>query len=269
MKNKILICYAMSPFLILSCSTKNITSETSIKQNEKFSNAIVENYNIASNTKNPEIKNNNLNFDLKTKNGSSFSVKFNFNKIKDFSTKANTNGNPGKVNTDINLLRVYLVNNNTSNLNGTNIKYGPFDIDINSTGTLATFFSNIKGLGKTGNLTFSNVGAGNYYVAIAAYSSATTINSTTNIIKSTTNITSGTNFGNFSLSNSGGDSPGLSGLVTVASMVVGGRAAYSLVNNGTANLGVTLNLINALGATIDATTTITQGSSTIPATSLQ
>lgn len=212
---------------------------------------------------------NNLNLDLGVKNGSSFSVKVNYNKTKNFHTKNSSNGFTGK-RSDIKLLRIYLVDNNGTSLVGTNIKHGPYDIDISNTGMLATFFTNVtgtSGTSGTGTLTFSNIGAGTYYVAIAAYRSTTTINNTTNITISSTNITNVTNFGNFAISNTGGDAT--NGVITIDATVSGGKAIYSLTNNGITSLGVTLNLIDSFGATIDAPATITQGNTTIPATTLQ
>lgn len=267
---KILSYSMLCSFLVFSCSTSIPLNNKAIG-NEYFSNANINtlNYSIQSNTKS-ETNVSNFNFDLGTKNGASFSVKITSGK-KGFSLKNSSNGFSGK-RSDVKLFRLYLVDSNSTNLTGSNIKFGPFDINSSSTGSLATFFTNVTGVSGSsgnGNLTFSNVGAGTYYLAIAAYNSVSTINSTTNVTNSSTNITATTNFGNFALSNSGGDSPNLNGVVTIASMVSGGKALYGLTNNGTASLGVTLNLVDVFGATLDATTTITEGSSTIPATTLQ
>lgn len=124
------------------------------------------------------------------------------------------------VKADINLIRFYLVNSNsTSNLVDTNIIKGPFDLSTGSN------FTSLKA-GTATTLTFASVPAGTYYIAGAAYSSSSTIDSTTNITNLTTNTFSNItittnptpigNMGTFSVSNSGGDS-GTTGRVVVSS----------------------------------------------------
>lgn len=264
-KLKMLLPFFITSFLLFSCNT--LVNREIINKEEKFSN--VNNY-IFQSKKNIDESI----FDLGNKNGSSISIVVNSKKNEPFSAKSNTNGHTGKLKTDINLIRIYLVDSNASTLNGSNIKEGPFDITSASTGSLATFFTNVKGASGIGNLSFSNVGAGTYYVAVAAYSSSVTIDNTTNINSksttpagSSTNITSGSDLGRFALSTTGGDSS--NGVVVIGNMVSSGRAIYGLINNGTINLGVTLDLRDALGATIDSTTTITEGLSSIPSTTLQ
>jgi hypothetical protein len=127
------------------------------------------------------------------------------------------------IKSDINLIRFYLVNSKTtSNLVDANIIKGPFDI------TSGALFTSLKS-GALTNLSFDSVPLGTYYVASAAFSSSTIVDSSTNITNLTkntfANITITTspaptgNMGTFSISNSGGDAgaaPG-PGRVVVAS----------------------------------------------------
>lgn len=140
-----------------------------------------------------------------------------------------------KVKADIALIRFYLVDSKTtSNLVDANIIKGPFDL---SSGTL---FDSLKA-GTATTLTFASVPAGTYYVAASAYSSSSTVNSTTNITNLTTNtfanITITTaptptgNMGTFSISNSGGDGstePGPGRLVVNSAYVVSSASAVVL-----------------------------------------
>lgn len=200
--------------------------------------------------------------------GESISVDINFNY---FSIKNSVNGQTKQLKSDIDLIRVYLVDSNTSTLSDSNIKFGPLDISSNSTGTLLTFFNNIKGTSGNGSIKFSNVGAGTYYVLVGAYSDTVTINSTTNITDNTNNTLgayttlteSSVDLGRFAISTSGGDSN--SGSVEIGNLATG----YSLVNNGTDALNVDLKLRSEVGATIDSTVTITNGSSSIPSTIME
>lgn len=251
-KTKFLLYSFVSSFLLFSCST-NITGNS----NE---------YKTESNK--TEIENK-INFDLGSNNKSTFSVKLSFSKNKTFSTKNSSNGIPQKTKSNIQLLRLYLVNSNAISLSDSNIKSPSFDISSGSK------FTSLKS-GTSTSIQFNNVPNGTYYVAIAAYNSSTTVDSTTNITdKNTssgyTNITSSsTNLGRFAISTSGGDSPSFNGVVTIADKICDdGRACYGPINNNTPSLEVTLTLAGAIGATIDSTITITNGSSTIPSSSME
>lgn len=255
------ICYSKSKKLIklsvLSFTTLSILS---------CSNNINYPYKIESNN-----DKNNLVINVNNQANSidkSISVNINFNS---FSIKNSINGQTKKLKADINLIRVYLVDNNTSTLSDSNIKFGPLDISSSSTGTLLTFFNNLKGTSGTGSIKFSNVGAGTYYVIVGAYSDTGTIDSTTNITDNTNNTSgaystlteSSVDLGRFAISTSGGDSN--SGSVEIGNLATG----YSLVNNGTSPLNVNLKLRSEVGAIIDSTVTITNGSSTIPIASIE
>lgn len=264
-KLKLLVSSTISSFLLFSCGAKDLPVNNLLNTEVNFSNANSRDYSVQASKKTDS----GFTFDLGAKNGAAFSVTLNNNQNKGFNTKANSNGVAPKVKNDIQLLRLYLVDSNASNLTSSNIKYGPFDIIVsNGKASLDTFFSDVKSTIGTGSISFSNVGTGSYYVAVAAYSSTSTINSTTNISNlrttpagSTTNINNGTNLGKFALSTSGGDAPGLSGIVTVAPMVdTNGRAVYGLINNGTNDLGVTLDLADSIGANIDTKVTLVDGS---------
>lgn len=267
-KLKILVSSTISSFLLFSCGVKDFPVNNLLNTEVNFSNANSRDYIIQANKKIEEINNNSFNFDLGAKNGATFSVSLNNkNENKGFSTKANKNGHTGKIKSDIQLLRIYLVDSNATNLTSSNIKYGPFDILVtNGVTSLDTFFSNVTGTSGNGTLNFTNVNTGSYYVAVSGYNSTTVINSTSNItnkkttpVGSSTNINNGTDLGRFALSTSGGDLPGLNGVLTVSSIIVNGRAGFGLINNGTANLGVDLKLEDAVSADIDTKVTLVDG----------
>lgn len=264
---KLLFSSIISSSLLFSCSEKNLFSKNLIETEVSFSNANINNYSIK------ETKKNNFTFDLGVKNGAFFSVVVNSDINKAFSIKNSSNGFTGK-RSDIKLLRIYLVDINSTDLTSGNLKAGPFDIDASSTGPSGTFFTSVTGttgLTDTGTLSFKNVANGTFYLAIAAYNSTTVIDSSTNLTSvasgtsnTSRNITSGVSLGRFAISGTGGDS---AGSVAISKEVVSGKAQYTLV--GTTALGVTLTLADVFVATIDSNTTITDGSYTIPNITLQ
>ncbi|MBC7475940.1 MAG: hypothetical protein H7263_16780 [Candidatus Sericytochromatia bacterium] len=246
-------------------STAHIQTSTNLSSFNKVSSTLLKTEqnesNLITDTKNENIFIADLGKGVTT--SSTISVKLDFLKGKGFKLKGSTAGQAPKTKTDIKLIRFYLVDSNASSLGNTNIQSSSFDITGSSTGTLGTLFTNLTNTGGTGTIKFINVSSGSYYVAAAAYSSTTTINSTTNINNLNTlpagnstniNLTSPStiNLGRFSLSNSGGDAPGLSGLVTVGS-------SYNLINNGTATLGLSLNLADSVGASIETDVTFIDG----------
>lgn len=123
-----------------------------------------------------------------------------------------------KSKSDIQLLRFYLVNKNVDNepILDEHILKGNFDI------TTGTKFDSLKA-GTPTTMRFKNIPVGQYYVAVAAYESTTTVDSTTNITNLTennnANITITTaptptgNMGTFSISNTGGDSGDLGRII--------------------------------------------------------
>lgn len=244
---KNLLTFIMCFLLLLSCSKANINTSYNIESGKRT--GLI--FKVSENDNNRGV----------------FSVNLNFN---DFSLKSNTNGQEKKVKSDISLIRVYLVDSNSSTLSDSNIKFGPLDLTSSNTGSLLTFFNNVKGTSGSSSLRFTNVGQGTYYVAVAAFDDTSGLDSTKNLSNTssstsgayTTITASSTNFGRFALSTSGGDSNG-------GSVEVGGYSVhYSLVNGGTNPLNVNLALKSGIGATLDATTTITEGNTTIPATTL-
>ncbi|MEK7431995.1 MAG: hypothetical protein AABZ74_02595 [Cyanobacteriota bacterium] len=228
-------------------------------------------YTIDSNTKNKSFI---FNVDKNNNKGISFSINLNFN---DFLLKSSTSGNLKKIKSDISLLRVYLVDNNSSTLNASNIKSGPFDLTSNTpTGTLLTFFNNVKDTNGNGTLTFINVGAGTYYVAIAAYDSSSSLDYTKNIVDTSNNISGAytnitvndTNLGRFALSTTGGDYD-LGKIEVERTILTDGSIDYKLVHNGTTSLNINLALKSGFGAIIDSNLTITNGNNTIPEINLE
>ncbi|MFN4150224.1 MAG: hypothetical protein ACK4IX_04720 [Candidatus Sericytochromatia bacterium] len=248
-KLKKILSVSVLSFTTLSCSN-NINYPYNIESNNNQNSLFI----------NLNNKDNNI--------SKSISVNINFNS---FYIKNSTNGQTKKLKSDIDLIRVYLVNSNASTLSDSNIKFGPLDISSGSTGTLLTFFNNLKGTSGTGSIKFSNVGTGTYYVIVGAYSDTVTTDLTTNITDNTNNTSgaystlteSSVDLGRFAISTSGGDSN--SGSVEIGNLATG----YSLVNNGTSPLNVSLKLRSEVGATIDSTVTITNGSSTIPSASME
>jgi hypothetical protein len=119
-----------------------------------------------------------------------------------------------KSKSDVQSVRFYLVDNNTDNGNivDSNILEGSFNL---SSGTK---FDSLKA-GTATTMRFKNIPVGSYYVAVAAYDSSSTVDSTTNITNLTANnnanITITTSpaptgdMGTFSISNSGGSGSGL------------------------------------------------------------
>ncbi len=246
-------------------STANIQTATNLSSFNKVSSTLLKtqnnDLNLITDTKNENIFIADIGKGITT--SSTISVKLNFLKGKGFKLKGSTSGQAPKTKTDIKLLRFYLVDSNASSLNDTNIKSPYFDVKATSTGTLGTLFTNLTSSGGVGTIKFINVLSGSYYVAAAAYSSTTIINSTTNINNlntlpagSSTNINltspSVTDLGRFFLSTSGGDAPGLSGFVTV-------NSSYKLINNGTATLGLSLKLADSVGASIETDVTFIDG----------
>lgn len=166
------------------------------------------------NTDNSVIKVQNL------KNGADLQLKVNF---PSFSTKANANGTPAKLWTDVKALKVYLTTNNLAP--AANLVTGSSNLFTYPTGLLTA----------TKTYTFSNVPAGTYYAVVEAYSD---VAGTTNIVEGGTTVP-----GNFVSSNSGTVDP-----VTMA---------YSF-STGTA-FAVTVKLANAIGANLDSNVTVNSG----------
>mgnify|MGYP001605642036 CR=1 FL=1 len=204
----------------------------------------------------------------------SFFVKLSFKNSypekKIYTVKDSASGDPAKTRTEIQLFRFYLVDSNGASLTNTNLKTPAFDITSSSSGTLGTLFTTLKA-GSTGTLKIINVSTGTYYFAAAAFNSTTVIDSTTNISNlSTTPAGSSTNIiisgpsdlGRFALSTSGGDLPGLNGVVTVG-------ADLTLTNGGTAPLGLSLSLADVKGADIESGVIVNGGSTIVPAVTAQ
>lgn len=217
------------------------------------------------------INKNNFTIDVGNgkKTSATFPIKINFDNSNDktFFTKNSSSGIAGKTKGQIQLIRFYLVDSNATTLTDSNIKEGPFDVISTSPGSLGTLFTNLTGAG-TGTINFTNVKTGTYYVAVAAYSSTTTVDSTTNITNLSTTpgdytgitISGPVDLGRFALSSTGGD------FNTSGSITVGTSPNYVLTNSPTNPLVVNLKLADAVGATLESSVTITNGTTTYTGT---
>ncbi|MEZ0368787.1 MAG: hypothetical protein ACAI44_06840 [Candidatus Sericytochromatia bacterium] len=169
--------------------------------------------------------------------GASFSLKLNFEdgqKIEDFAMKASSSGTSNSTTANITAVDVWLVDSAAAPTGTLTPAFGPFNVVRTGAGPYTIVFNNVT------------TSANKYYVAIRA------LNSGANI----TNIGSGASIagaGNVYVSTGGGEGTG--------EVAVGAAPTYTVSN--VTQLTVNLKLLDALGATIDSRTTITNGS-TVP-----
>ncbi|MEK7434411.1 MAG: hypothetical protein AABZ74_14870 [Cyanobacteriota bacterium] len=175
--------------------------------------------------------------------GASFSVKLNFKS--GFKLKNNASSTFDGTPSTVKSFKVYLIDGAAS--------LGASGSDITSS-ILGNSFSVIKTGSSTTSLILSNVNTGSYYVAVGAYQDT---GATLNVTQTATNvyIISG---GNFALSTTGGDSAtggilSTGGIITVDSSFQINATALSN------QMGIPLNLTDAIGATIDTTVNVTNG----------
>lgn len=187
--------------------------------------------------------------DVGTKNGASFSINIDFSSS-NFKTKASTSGSVAKTASDIQSLRVYLIKNAGATyplagdpLGATDLVAGPFTLNRNGAGPYTVTFTNV-GASATGT---------KYFAAVRAYDA----------------ISGG---GSELIKPNNGSGTAWTGTTAAANRVavstgsgVGVSAALA-VDTFTA-LPVAINLIDAVGATIEATVTPASGSNTLPAVS--
>lgn len=180
--------------------------------------------------------------------GANFTVSFNFNEGKPFTIKAppsNTDGVPAKTGTDIKSLKVYLVESATGYASGGDpigdkISAGPFDLDRTGTSAYTVTFSKVP----------PNTATKSYYVAVRAFD---TIGATGNeLIKD--------NNGGTAWTGTTASTP----KVAVSASSVSVDSSFA-VNTPTA-IPVTLNLLDAVGATLQSSVTPNAGSNTLPFT---
>ncbi len=150
-------------------------------------------------------------------------------------TKDSAGGESNKVSTDITAFEVYLVDSASAPSGALSAAFGPFTIPVNLTAMSQT-------------IVFTNVttSIGRFYVAVKALQGAANI---TNL--ASTSTISGEHV---YISSTGGNATG--------GVAVGAAPTYAITE--VAQLGISLILLDALGATIDSNTTVTDGS-TAPA----
>jgi hypothetical protein len=146
-------------------------------------------------------------------------------------TQASTGGESNKVSTDITAFEVYLIDNATAPSGVLSAAFSPFTIPVNLTAMAQT-------------VVFTNVRAstGRFYVAVKALEGAANI---TNL--ASTSTISGEHV---YVSSTGGNGTG--------GVAVGAAPSYAITEVD--QLGISLFLLDALGATIDSNTTVTNGS---------
>lgn len=182
--------------------------------------------------------------------GANFTVNFNFNEGKPFNVKApsvsNTDGVPAKTGTDIKSLKVYLVEGSSTGYGsggdpiGDKISAGPFDLNRTGTSDYTVTFSKVP----------PNTATKSYYVAVRAFD---TIGGTGNeLIKD--------NNGGTAWTGTTASTP----KVAVSGSGVSVDADFKV--STTTALSVTLNLLDAVGATLQSSVTPNPGSNTLPFT---
>jgi sugar lactone lactonase YvrE len=221
--NKLRVSLLITALLSLSsCSTFNIL-------------------NVSSNNTSTITSNNNGEYVVNVNNvskGGEITVKLGFSNLKNFFTKANTNGSPAKTPFDIKSYKLYLLKNSNSTypIGGDPIADSIYTITVNSMGT---YLNTVKFKGLVGS------GSDYYYVAVIAYDG---LNATGNeLIKP--------NNGNSTPWSAGSENKGLA--------VSSGNGINvndtTLVATPDSPLSITSNLIDAVGATIDVNSTVISG----------
>jgi len=185
------------------------------------------------------------------KTGASFSVKINLASGNNFKTKSADGVPPKTVAADLQSLKFWLVRSvgaPTGNVGGTFTSAAAVSLDT-TTGTHTATFTNVP----------DNTGGQSYFVAAAAYNVliAGTQNAASNIDNTTVGtaapITFGAGNGAY-FSTTGGD-PGNLGSVKVANFLLSPAGA-------TTDLGVSIKLLDGIGATVTGTTSVNDGTYT-------
>jgi len=243
--------------VIASCSSGNLLEAGSFKGSTDFSGSNLSDVKlqqlITASTSNGE-KVTVLDVGNGAKTGASFALKLNFGNG-GFKTKASASGTSNKtVSTDLANLKVYLLDSitaptgNFSALLGTGSTSPLLTVakgaSLTGTGTTQTvFFKNVKANSATG-------GTPRYYVAVAGFNSAGN-----NITNLTAPATDGTN-GAFYVTTAGGNGTG--------STAVGPAPTYTIASADLPSLSVTLNLADAIGATVASDVKVNDGLSADP-----
>lgn len=179
--------------------------------------------------------------------GANFTVNFNFNEGKPFTVKApppdNIDGIPAKTGADIKSIKVYLVESATGYASGGDpigdkIAAGPFDLNRTGTSAYTVTFAKVP----------PNTATKSYYVAVRAFDN-----------------TGGTGNELIKDNNGGTAWTGTTALTPkVAVSTTGVSVNSSFVVNTTTAIPVTLNLLDAVGATLKSSVTPNAGSNTLP-----
>jgi hypothetical protein len=182
--------------------------------------------------------------------GASFNVTFDFNEGKPFTVKAppeNIDGVPAKTGTDIKSLKVYLVESATGYASGGDpigdkIAAGPFDLDRTGTSAYTVTFSKVP----------PNTSTKSYYVAVRAFDN--TGGTGNELIKD--------NNGGTAWTGTTASTP------KVAVSTTGVSVNSSFVVSDPTAIPVTLNLLDAVGATLKSSVTPNAGSNSLPFSSV-
>jgi len=231
--------------VIASCSSGNILEAGSFKGSTDFSGSNLSDVKLqqlitASTSKGEKVTV--LDAGNGAKTGASFAFKLNFGNG-GFKTKASSSGTAGKtVSSDLTQLRVYLLDSaGTPSGNFTSpsiVSAGPF---------LVTKSASLTSGGLPQTVVFSNVksSTNRYYVAVAGLNS-----SSSNI----TNLNAPANDGSgtYYVTNTGGNGTGS----TAVGPASGG---YVIAGADSPNLAVTLNLADAIGATVQSDVKVNDG----------
>jgi hypothetical protein len=195
--------------------------------------------------------------DLKKGRGS-MRITLNAQQTEDFAIKANTDGKTAKTNSAVSNLEIFLFDIDSGVRPTAGTLASPLNLQAES-GITNVSSSIISFTGSTQTVLLTNIPAnsnasGRFFIGVRA------LESTENITDPGTGFSYGTGL-NFqlALSGSGGDTAQPGGVSVSASYVVSDETA----------LGVSVPLKNAIGATLDAQVSVTNGSTSIPGISIQ
>lgn len=175
-----------------------------------------------------------------------------------FTVQANSNGNSHKLASQVSHLRVFLFDVDSGVRPTAGTAAAPLDLETTAGVTRVTD-ATIAFTGSTQTVLLTNVpsnanAAGRFFIGVRA------LESSTNITNAATGFSYGTAPGSqLALSDAGGDTAMPGGVAIGAGYLVSNSAA----------LAVTLPLLNATGATLDAQVTVTNGSPTLPGINIQ
>ncbi|MBC7475941.1 MAG: hypothetical protein H7263_16785 [Candidatus Sericytochromatia bacterium] len=254
--------------VIGSCSTNTMPTSVLINSQANFKNANLKNIQLVKLAQNlsTKIDKNDSIFIADIGNGKttgasitfSVDIKNDVNKTnKGLSIKSSSNGYLQKTVADVKSYHFWLIHSSstlpTGNITSSIVAGSGFDFD-KSAGTATITYSNVD----------KNLTGEKYYIAAAAYDNtiAATAPARVNIV----NLTSGTTISgaNVFISNTGGE--GYTGVGT-GNGAVFVNSSYGV--SDTNSLIISLKLLDALGATLDSTVSVSAGDILVPATTVQ